>query len=100
MQYSYNPIETTSRIVHQTCTYNLEYTKSLMYHYSGRKLEKLSDSSFCSYFSLEIIHIGSRGKKTHIQVLICALVCAPKLVCALICVLVCALNLVCALICD
>ena len=38
--------------------------------------------------------VWSRGKKAHIQPVICALVCAPELVFALVCVLVCALKLV------
>ena len=51
------------------------------------------------------VEVGSRGKKAHIQALVCApehvcaLVCAPKLVCALVCVLVGAPKLVCELVC-
>ena len=37
---------------------------------------------------------GSRDKKAHIRALVCALVCASKLVCALVCVLVCDSKLV------
>ena len=49
---------------------------------------------------LEIIsEVGSRGKKTHIWALVCALVCAPKLVCVLVCALVCARKLLFVLIC-
>ena len=45
-------------------------------------------------------HVGAWGKKAHIQVLICPLVCAPKLVCALLCSpkLVCALIWACKLV--
>ena len=52
-----------------------------------------------------LIEVGYRGKKAHIQALICApklvyaLVCAPKLVCGLVCALVCAPKLVWALLC-
>ena len=59
-------------------------------------------SSYQTSYFLSKCHIGSRGKKAHIQAFVCALVCAPKLVWGLVCApklvwaLVCAPKLACA----